>query len=275
VRFRINEAIAVHGIANPQICLTGYEKDASSFYLRLFPEWHNDLADKALAYSATDIREFFYKRALALKNAYLPADLAHIVELDTSPDYLRPDMIFGNDIGLSSNSGLLSHDLLQDRLFDLAEAWDFDKKYDPKEYPVIVVTVDAVTVCNGHILLVQRKNNPGKGKWALPGGHLNEDERMKDAMLRELREETRINISNRILRRSIVDDAIFDHPRRSARARVITNAYLISLENEEKLPSVKGSDDAERAAWFPLGELRKHTMFEDHYDIAMKMTGSL
>ena len=40
------------------------------------------------------------------------------------------------------------------------------------------------------VLLVQRAHNPGKGTWTIPGGYVDQDERLEDAVVREIYEET-------------------------------------------------------------------------------------
>ncbi len=142
-------------------------------------------------------------------------------------------------------------------------------------YPVIDHTVDAVVVQSGHILLVKRKAQPGKGLLALPGGYIQEHEKLKDAMLRELREETCISIDDKILSRNIKSTKTFDDPNRSSRGRIITTAFLIELEGKKHLPIVKGADDAEAAFWVPLAELDPEKLFEDHFAVIMSMIDSL
>ena len=46
---------------------------------------------------------------------------------------------------------------------------------------------------NDKVLLVQRGYNPGKGTWTIPGGYVDQDESVGDAIIREIREETGIN----------------------------------------------------------------------------------
>jgi bifunctional NMN adenylyltransferase/nudix hydrolase len=112
---------------------------------------------------------------------------------------------------------------------------------------------------------------PGKGLFAIPGGFINPGETLENAMIRELREETRIKIPEPVLRGSIIASEVFDDPNRSRRGRTITHAYLIHLKNEKKLPHIKGSDDADKAIWVPIDALDSSTLFEDHYRIIKKM----
>ena len=130
------------------------------------------------------------------------------------------------------------------------------------------MTVDAIVIKSGHILVVSRKFNPGKGLLALPGGFINKNERLKDSVLRELKEETGIKINIPDLKKCIVDSEVFDEPLRSARGRTITHAFLFDLGVGD-LPKVNGDDDAEKAFWLPVSEFYtlEDKFFEDHYHI--------
>jgi bifunctional NMN adenylyltransferase/nudix hydrolase len=156
----------------------------------------------------------------------------------------------------------------------LAEELEFIKKYKESwataPYAPIFVTTDSVVVCSGHVLLVTRRANPGKGLLALPGGFLNQYEKVVDGMIRELREETKIKVPEAVLRGNIKKIQAFDDPYRSARGRTITHCGLIELPNGE-LPRVKGSDDALKAGWFELSKLEPSMFFEDHYEILQAM----
>lgn len=137
-------------------------------------------------------------------------------------------------------------------------------------YPPVYVTVDAAVVHSGHILLVQRGRDPGRGLWALPGGFLDQEERIFDACVRELREETRLAVPAEVLRGAVRGQGVFDHPERSQRGRTITHAFLFDFP-AGPLPAVEGADDADRARWVPLAEFADtpERMFDDHYDIGM------
>ena len=120
------------------------------------------------------------------------------------------------------------------------------------KYPHPAVTSDCVVFgFDGKelkILLIERRNEPCKGCWAFPGGFLNMDETTEECAIRELKEETGLEITkvHQIGAYSAVD--------RDPRGRTITVAYLALMEHAEE---VKGQDDAAKAQWFPLNELPK------------------
>ena len=76
-----------------------------------------------------------------------------------------------------------------------------------------------------------------------------------------------------MLRGSIKRSRVFDAIDRSARGRTITHAFHIELPDGE-LTKVKGSDDAEKARWVPIAEVRSEECFEDHYEILQHFLGA-
>jgi bifunctional NMN adenylyltransferase/nudix hydrolase len=108
----------------------------------------------------------------------------------------------------------------------------------------------------------------------MPGGFVHtEKETFQQGMLRELREETNIRVPVPVLKGSIKDTFLADDPNRSARARLVSQVFHIKLENDTKLPEVRGGDDADEAMWVNLAELREEDFFEDHYHIIKTMIG--
>jgi ADP-ribose pyrophosphatase YjhB (NUDIX family) len=63
------------------------------------------------------------------------------------------------------------------------------------EQKKFIVCVDGVFVRDGKILLLKRNVEPFKGCWHVVGGHVEEDESLKDAVIREFREETGLNVA--------------------------------------------------------------------------------
>lgn len=160
----------------------------------------------------------------------------------------------------------------------LYEEYMFVKKYKEAwakaPYPPTFVTVDAIVIQSGHILLVRRDAYPGRGLLALPGGFLEQNERIQDAAVRELLEETRIEMSKAQLNGSISDREVFDHPGRSTRGRTITHAFTFKLRDELPLPRVKPQlTEVSSVQWYPIGNVTptSEIWYEDHHAIASTM----
>jgi bifunctional NMN adenylyltransferase/nudix hydrolase len=225
------------------IAIFGHHKDASSYYLELFPQWEYVETGSYRGLNSTTIREAYFDRG------------------EDSPDSVPPAV-----------AKFLGNFRQTDQYRILCEEYQFIQKYQQiwsvAPYPPIFVTTDAVVVQSGHVLVVRRKASPGKGTIALPGGFLQPDETLIEGMLRELKEETRLKVPLPVLRGSIVDSHVFDNPSRSLRGRTITHAYFLQLKAGE-LPQVKGSDDAEKAWWMSLADLYAHedNIYEDHFQI--------
>jgi len=232
--------------SKPKVGLIGHQKDASSFYLSQFPQWEREEVANYQNISSTEIRELYFSGE----------------EFTNS---------------LNSNISMALEKFKSTKGFEQVQnEFHFVKKYKSAwgtaPYTPMFITVDAVVVQSGHILLIERKAQPGKGLMALPGGFLDEDETLKTAVIRELREETRIKVPAPVLAGSITKQQVFDDPYRSARGRTVTHAYLIELKDGE-LPKVKGGDDAAKAFWVPFAEIKPEMMFEDHFHIIGAMVG--
>ena len=227
--------------------LIGHSKDSTSYYLNIFPRWKNHVeVEDVGGINATDIRKVILTQM----------DYTDFEELA----YIMPDAT------LSCMAGLLG----KPEFNTIRQEYEMVKKYKEAwkaaPFPPTFMTVDAVVVQSGHILLVKRGDMPGKGLWALPGGFLNQDETMLDGAIRELKEETKIKVPVPVLKGSIKGSKTFDAPNRSSRGRTITQAFHIDLGVGE-LPKVKGSDDAEKAFWVPFKDVKQEKMFEDHFFI--------
>lgn len=239
----------------PKIALIGHEKDHTGFYLKLFPQWQSIGVKSFLNLSATPLRESFFA---GNGSQYLQEAESSEVFPAFVLEYLRAFAAAEHYRGIQE---------------EIAFVKKYKQAWEHAPYPPTFVTVDSIVVQSGHVLLIERRANPGKGLLALPGGFVDQNERLLQACIRELREETRLKVPEPVLKGCIKHQAVYDEPNRSARGRTITHAFYIELAPNAELPKVKGSDDARSARWIPLAELAPQTMFEDHYFIIQDMLG--
>ena len=236
-----------------KIGIIGHKKDDSSFYLDMFPQWGYENVALIEFLSAVDIRDLYFKRDVNMNfiKGVVPATTFDFLNrFKTTAEYEQ---------------------IIREREF----VANYKKQYASLPYPPIFSTADAVVVCSGHVLMIKRRAEPGRGLWALPGGYVNAntDKSVEAAMLRELREETQIKVPAPVLKGSIVRSRVFDAIDRSPRGRIITHAFHIVLPDGE-LPKVKGGDDAEKARWVPIAEVRSDQCFEDHWEILQHFVGA-
>ena len=241
-----------------KIAIIGFFKDKSSYYLNLFPQWNFEefyCSDKKLLnLNATLIREKFFTESADWKE-FLPPQVATALEV------FKQTEIFPN---------------LQ-KEFQYLQKYKADTRFVGVNFEPTFITTDAVVVQSGHVLVIRRGHQPGKGLLALPGGFLAIGATLEDNAIKELKEETQIKVPAQVLRGSIKSSHVFDYPERSNRGRTVTHAYFIELEPnlKEGLPRVKGGDDAAKAFWLPLSALgeKEDEFFEDHIHIVRFFLG--
>ncbi len=271
------------------VALLGGYKDSSSYYLNLFPQWEYvppgvesmrvPSGSGTPWMDATAVRDVLFNVSYSKgwgDRGEIPKFTSGV--LNKQHDFFeknvpKPVMMF-----LQRFKHTTSFIALAEEYEDNAA---YKKSWADSPFPPIFVTVDTVVTCAGHVLVVRRGGNPGKGLLALPGGFVRENERVRPAALRELKEETRIKVDKLILDSSIVDSDVFDYPGRSLRGRTITHAFHVKLRGSRTshashtgtlssvLPEVKGGDDATGAFWLPMMEVvrRADEFFEDHIHI--------
>ncbi len=119
------------------------------------------------------------------------------------------------------------------------------------DYPRPAVTVDIILFARRegrwHVLLTRRGREPFAGRWALPGGFVDENEDLPDAAARELEEET--GLSGLALTQGLA----YGRPGRDPRGWTITIAFYAALDRDP--PAPRAGDDAAAAQWLPLDEL--------------------
>lgn len=289
VQRKVKDLVQAYAIKTDQILtdirLIGSDRDDSTWYLKAFPQWKLELTDEKRIdgtsdLSATEVREIMFDGEMD------PVRGAHLLKM------------------LPSSTFKYLVDFAKTPEFTRLKSWHEQNKaykqaWSVAPYAPIFTTVDAVIVQSGHILVVERGAEPGRGLWALPGGFVNQFERLKNAVVREVTEETGIRlasgkddarnleITHDILKNCIREYEVFDAPDRSMRGRTITHAYFIRLDDTKPLAKVKGqfaplheTDGAEvvetaKAFWLPIDEAltRSDMWFEDHHAIIETLVG--
>lgn len=257
-------------IGPAEVHITGSNRDESTWYLLSFPQYKQDLLPATrdgAKLNATELR----------------------VRLFDGPF----DATEWADVPAATLEFLASKFIHTPEFKTLVDEFNFIQMYrsgwSKAPYAPTFVTVDAVVVQSGHVLVIKRGALPGKGLWALPGGFLDQKETLESAAIRELIEETDIKVPEPVLRGSIKAREVFDHPDRSLRGRTITTAFLIKLDDTKPLPKVKGQNaplhetggeiiqETARAFWLPISTALSHRemWFEDHLDIISTLIGKL
>jgi 8-oxo-dGTP diphosphatase len=130
------------------------------------------------------------------------------------------------------------------------------------DWPRPMVTVDAAVFTfignTAKLLLINRGREPYKGKWALPGGFVDIDEELEDAVVRELQEETGLEGV------TLKQMHTFGKCGRDPRGRQISIAFMgIATKGHNK---IRAGDDAARAKWFDIEKLPNDMAF-DHDEV--------
>jgi bifunctional NMN adenylyltransferase/nudix hydrolase len=246
---RVQDIVKKYTKPTDKIGIIGHKKDVDTTrYLNMFPQWDYIPTPEIEVLNATDLRNMYFSDQFnprwfkCITEPYVQDFLSEFI---LTPEY----------------ENIREEKKIVDAYREKAKAYPF---------PIVAVTCDAVVVQSGHVLLVKRRAHPGRGLWALPGGYFdaNGDSEPIDGIIRELKEETAIDVPEKILRGSVREIRTFSAPNRSQLGRSITFAAHIGLSGGEwKLPKVKGSDDAEKAKWVPFTDVRRDMLFDDHFDI--------
>lgn len=247
----VRAAVRQRCAAGAKVALIGHLKDASSHYLQRFPGWDFIAAPQFERLDATSLRQIYFESedqvaAQALLSGLVPPAILH---------YLKGWVLLPQFADMREE-----HLAIQEN----KKEWGLGP----------FVTLDAVVTAAGHVLLIQRGRAPGKGLWAVPGGFLEPRERLLQGAIRELREETGISVLDLTLERALKSVAVFDHPDRSQRGRIITHAHWFDL-GDCRLPEVAGDDDASDARWVPIADLTgmEDRFFDDHFHMLVHFLG--
>ncbi|MCJ7572314.1 MAG: NUDIX hydrolase [Candidatus Thermoplasmatota archaeon] len=107
------------------------------------------------------------------------------------------------------------------------------------------LTVDGAIVSEDKILLIKRNKFPFKDRWALPGGYVEYGEKVEDAVIREVLEETGLKVEIKKL------FGVYSDPDRDPRGHTVTIVYLMNAIDGK----LESDDDASDVRFFELEKL--------------------
>jgi 8-oxo-dGTP diphosphatase len=124
-----------------------------------------------------------------------------------------------------------------------------------RQYPKKpVVGVGAIILNGDQILLEKRKNSPGKGKWSVPGGLVDLGETAEQAIIREVKEETGLEVYNPRL----VD--VVSYISLNEKGSVVYHYVIIDYLVTSKGGKPKAASDAEDLKWVPFYEVEQYNL---------------
>lgn len=115
-------------------------------------------------------------------------------------------------------------------------------------------TVDVILQKDSHILLIRRKKDPFKDYLALPGGFINIGELVEDAMRREAKEETSLEIE------PIDILGVYSDPQRDPRKHILSIVFVGRILQGE----AKSGDDSIAIEWVHIDEIKNRKLGFDH-----------
>lgn len=137
------------------------------------------------------------------------------------------------------------------------------KKSFSYPFPRPALTVDIIVVAQGprpQVVLIRRGQEPFAGKWALPGGFVEEGETLEEAARRELKEETTLSVG------AMHQIGTFGDPGRDPRGWTVSVAFLTIVNAAKMTP--RADDDAAEVGWHDL--FRLPPLAFDHKEILRK-----
>ncbi|AXH70917.1 nicotinamide-nucleotide adenylyltransferase [Vibrio phage BONAISHI] len=247
--------------AHKHVVLVAHKKDKSTAdYVEMFPKFKKNYVapylvsagngtDDRILLNATDERRKFF----------VDGDVDSLYTPESVKQALRDFM----------DSNREQYEYVQRRYAQIATA---KKPYAGLQWGIKFITADPLVVCKGHVLLGKRAAGYGEGQWCIPGGYVEQDELIDDAMTRELYEETSIDIPDPAMKNAHKGTRKFEYVGRDERGDFTTfcGLFVLHPSADGRLPKVKPQrEEITEVRWVPFADLEglaKH-MFLDHYFI--------
>jgi 8-oxo-dGTP diphosphatase len=127
-----------------------------------------------------------------------------------------------------------------------------------------IVGVGAIVIRHGKILLEKRSNDPGKGKWSVPGGKVEIGETLEQTVIREVKEETGLTV-----RAPVIIDAVSQislDKKGEVKYHFVIIDYLVSYERGE----AQAASDAAALEWVPLDGVEEKDLTKSFREFFVK-----
>ncbi|WGL60243.1 adenylyltransferase/cytidyltransferase family protein [Pigmentibacter sp. JX0631] len=223
------------------IAIIGHQKDSSSYYLKIFPQWKFLETGNFKQINATDIRKIYF----------LKKDLPRIKEL----------------VPKSILNYLTKYSKSDDYNF-LKNKFKYIEKNKDSFFNENVTNV--LIFCNQYILLLKSKETLKEGLYSLPeANNFNKD--FESNALEYLQYEVRINIDKEYFSKSYVSSEFFNYSDRFPLGKQISKTYLFILKSDN-LPVISKARNSSEVIWILLDDLSflENKMYSDHYQIIQK-----
>jgi 8-oxo-dGTP diphosphatase len=134
-----------------------------------------------------------------------------------------------------------------------------------REFPEVpLVGVGAIIIEDGRVVLVKRAHPPLQAEWSIPGGVLEVGELVRDAAIREAREETGLTVEPGELL------GVYDRILRDPGQRVQYHYVLIDFLCRRVAGDLAAASDAAEVGWFTPDRLSGLNLAEDTLDVIQK-----
>ncbi len=224
-----------------KIALVGHEKDSSSYYLKIFPQWDFLETGNFSGINATDIRYLYY-----LKN-----DKKKIQEL-------VPKAVFNYLV----------------KYYKTQEFKELKRKFiyiaNNKNKIYLESVINLLIYCSNYVLLIKSKDILKQGLYSLPEA-LNFIPDFEKNALVNMANEFKIDLPANDLAKSFVSHELFSYSERFPLGKQVSKTYFFKLK-AEFLPLVKTSRNSHEVTWILLEDLPflESQLYADHYQIIQK-----
>lgn len=254
----VRHIVAQQANSGSTVALYGSDKDETTYYLQMFPEWNQRFTEATSGFDATALRKAWFK-GYQTDRAILGTKIM---------DHVSPKTVmYMNALPFNEN---------------LQNEWEYYQNEAARfaGYPfpdtLNFSCADCVFTWNDYVAFIERARNPGRGCKALPGGFRNRGETHRVAAEREGYEETRINIPPAALAKCYRGEKLFDDGSRSLGIPRSTLAVHYDLsEMFDEMPVLYPADDAADYEWIHKKHLddRATEIYDDHLFIAKHFVG--